>query len=523
MNAVIYCRVSSKDQVDGTSLESQDLACRDYAKRQKLTVSKVFVEEGESAKFADRTQLLELLSYCKDKSHKVDFLIVWKLDRFARNVEDHYTIKSALKKLGVQIASVTEPIQDDPNGKLMETILAGFAQFDNDIRALRSVQGMQQRLREGIWPWKPPLGYLPPKNGKKTQPDTPDPRCFDPIRKAWQMFATGAYAKADILRLLRTWGVNAYRGRLVTAQLLDHMFANPYYAGVVRDPWSGAEHAGRHLPMVTASEFARVQEIVSGRNNSQPHHRLTDAFPLRGQVKCPSCEGLMTGYFAQGRCQRYPYYKCFRRGCPTRTKSYAAASVHDEFSQFLAEVSVPHYLATAIVTQLVSAYWEQTDEIRQATARGKAEAERLNRQLQELISMRAARLVADDEFIAQRQQLRRKLFEIQANRLNNFDESLTESEIGELAKVVSDLNATWWTVPVEAKRGFGNLLLPCGYVFQQVRTAETGLLFKTFGTYDGHKSDVVPLIKENLNVLIVDIRRLLALIRPVEAPKKEAA
>jgi site-specific DNA recombinase len=159
MNAVIYCRVSSKEQVEGTSLESQEQACQEYARRHNLTIAKVFVEEGESAKFADRTQLLELLNYCRDRSRKVEILVVWKLDRFARNVEDHYTIKAALKKLGVQILSVTEPIQADPNGKLLETILAGFAQFDNDVRALRTVQGMQQRLREGIWPFRPPLGY----------------------------------------------------------------------------------------------------------------------------------------------------------------------------------------------------------------------------------------------------------------------------------------------------------------------------------------------------------------------------
>lgn len=173
MNAVIYCRVSSREQVEGTSLDSQETACREYAHKHNLTVSRVFVEEGESAKFADRTQLLELLDYCRSKAYKVEVLIVWKIDRFARNVEDHYTLKAALRKSGVNVVSVTEPIQSDPNGKLLETILAGFAQFDNDIRAIRSVQGMQQRLRDGIFPWKPPLGYLPPKLGRKTEPDRP--------------------------------------------------------------------------------------------------------------------------------------------------------------------------------------------------------------------------------------------------------------------------------------------------------------------------------------------------------------
>ena len=60
----------------------------------------------------------------------------------------------------------------------------------------------------------------------------------------------------------------------------------------------------------------------------------------------------MTGYLAQGRRKRYPYYKCFQHDCSTRTKSYAAASVHDEFTHFLRETSIPHYLAMGIITEL---------------------------------------------------------------------------------------------------------------------------------------------------------------------------
>src|SRR2546422_7645240 len=127
MNGIIYCRVSSKDQVEGTSLESQELACRDFARTKGITIAKVFIEQGESAKFADRTQLLDLLDFCKQHKGQVQALLVWKIDRFARNVEDHYSLKATLLKYGVRIMSVTEPIDNDPNGKLLETILAGFA------------------------------------------------------------------------------------------------------------------------------------------------------------------------------------------------------------------------------------------------------------------------------------------------------------------------------------------------------------------------------------------------------------
>lgn len=121
MNGIIYCRVSSKEQTQGTSLESQELACKEYARTKTIKILKVFVEQGESAKFADRTQLLELIEFCRQNKGKVQDLLVWKIDRFARNVGDHFNIKATLLKYGVRIVSVTEPIDSNPEGKLMET------------------------------------------------------------------------------------------------------------------------------------------------------------------------------------------------------------------------------------------------------------------------------------------------------------------------------------------------------------------------------------------------------------------
>ena len=86
MNIVVYCRVSSKEQVDGTSLDSQAVACREFAARKGWTIAETFVEEGESAKFADRTKLLELMNFCKDKRRQIEAMVVWKIDRFARTL-----------------------------------------------------------------------------------------------------------------------------------------------------------------------------------------------------------------------------------------------------------------------------------------------------------------------------------------------------------------------------------------------------------------------------------------------------
>src|SRR2546428_7784787 len=108
MNGVSYCRVSSKEQSEGTSLESQEVACREYARSHNIKVLKIFIERGESAKFADRTQLIELIDFCRQNKGAVQVLLVWKVDRFSRNVVDHFNIKASVMNYGVRVVFVTD-------------------------------------------------------------------------------------------------------------------------------------------------------------------------------------------------------------------------------------------------------------------------------------------------------------------------------------------------------------------------------------------------------------------------------
>src|SRR3989454_2654958 len=400
MNGIIYCRVSSKEQIEGTSPESQELACREYARSKNIKILNLFVERGESAKFADRTQRIELIDFCRQNKGTIQDLLVWKVDRFARNVGDHFSIKASLLRYGVRIVSVTEPIDSNPEGKLMETILAGFAQFDNDIRAMRTVQGMRRKLQEGIFPWKPPLAYKSPtQNGeKKTEPDRPDQPVFGLLQKAWKEFATGAYTKAEIRRLTDTWGIQTRKGKPISNQSLDNFFRNKYYAGIVVDPWSGEEFEGQHVPMVTREEFARVQQIIAKRNRSVTNQKERAEFPLRGLVRCDHCRRYLTGSFSRGRSRRYPYYHC--KG-DDRT-SYATEPLHDEFRSFLDEIAPKPELVEKLGEVLIQTVDERSTSLKAKKARRKAELGSLNRQTQELIRMRTDGLITDQEFLAQK-------------------------------------------------------------------------------------------------------------------------
>lgn len=510
MNAVIYCRVSSKEQVDGTSLESQELACREYAARNSLAVARVFVERGESAKYADRTQLLELLAFCGKRDNGVRALLVWKVDRLARNVGDHFNIKASLVKVGVRVVSVTEPIDAKPEGKLLETILAGFAQFDNDIRAARTVQGMRRKIQEGIFPWMPPLGYKGAKlpGNKKTEPDVPDQPAFRLLQQGWIEFATGAYTKAQMLRILTKRGLRLRNGKQLTNQIVDHLFADLFYAGVIRDPWSGEEYAGRHLAMVSRETFNAVQRVIAGRSRSIPHLEVRPEFPLRSFVRCGNCESTLTGSFSRGRSAVYPYYHCYRRDCDSHG-NYPLGEVHEEYLAFLQSMSADRHAMAHFHDRMrkLAESWnaeQATIMEMRAAERGRVEAER-----QQLIRMKMESLVTDDEFRAQSLILAERLSRCGEGKpaLAGKPESVLH-DLAAISKPLTHLADTWKAVPIKFQRRFQHILLPTGYVFGRVGTAPKGRLLAFLHSPLPGLTNEVPPVGESWNQLMEEIRTL---------------
>ena len=160
VGAVIYVRVSTKEQIENLSLSTQLKACEEYCERQGFQVLARFREEGESANTADPTELQKLLQFCRKNKGTVQFVVVFNLTRFAREKYDHFALHAHLKSLGISLRSATEPIDDTSTGKLMEDVLAAFAQFDNDVRSERTRGRMKAALEPGRWTFLAPLSYL---------------------------------------------------------------------------------------------------------------------------------------------------------------------------------------------------------------------------------------------------------------------------------------------------------------------------------------------------------------------------
>lgn len=519
MNGIIYCRVSSKDQVKGTSLDSQESDCRALAQTKHSAILKVFLERGESAKFADRTALMELLEYCRENKGRINYLFVWKLDRLARNVSDFYSLKTLLLKYGVKVVSVTEPIDENPEGKLLETILAGFAEFDNDIRAMRCIQGMRRRIQEGIFPFKPPLGYTCAhfkKQGlKKAEPDKPEEPLFTALRKIWTEFVTGAYTKAEIRRLMAQRGIVSRKGRPLSSQSIDNLFRNEYYAGILVDPWSGDEHEGKHIPLVSREVFARVQQVISRKNRSKRHVTERPEFPLRGFVRCPYCKNCLTGGFSRGRSRLYGYYACGNKLCKERP-NFAVDAVHSEFRVFLASLQIRSEFMTRIEEIIVQKALEVQTTVEAKRAKAKVELRALQKRMQQLIDMRVKELLSDDEFRDQKALLTERKSALEVLNEKAIDIRHIREELRAITAPLTNLVETWDRLDPASRVRFKHMLFPAGVVVGKIRTAEKALLFSLPHHFSAPNSTEVAFTGDFLNRITQEIHAFAMIFRGIK-------
>lgn len=342
MSVIAYIRVSTDEQVNGTSLDSQHKACLDYAKSKgwDLPEENIFREEGESAKIMDRPELLRLLDYCRNNKGKITHCIVWKVDRLARNLENHTAIRAILAKSGVTLVSVTEPITDDPLGRAMEGMLAVFAQLDNDVRAARTSAGMKARTEQGGWVHDAPPGYSKAKTLSGITTVEPDEMAAN-VKKFLELFSRGGYSVAQAVELAYNLGIRTKAGKKKSWQAVRNVLTNPLYAGMIVTKFTNGEIVkGLHKPLITKDTHYAILRVLNEASHSFSRQAEED-WPLRGGFLIHSvCGNPMSGSAPRGSSGPSPRYHCIK--CRTKDikqpTSVMRNIVHTQFTELLDRV-----------------------------------------------------------------------------------------------------------------------------------------------------------------------------------------
>jgi site-specific DNA recombinase len=485
--AVIYTRVSTAEQAENKqSLDSQETACRDFAAKHDFEIDKVFREEGESAKTADRTKLLEMLKYCQQNKGTVKYVLVYKVDRFARRAEDHLTLKAMLLKLGVRIFSATEPIEDSNTGKLMETILAGFAEFDNGVRSERSGNGMRARLEEGGWVHIAPTGWKNVKDELRRPTIEPDVDTGPKVKRLLREFLKGTYSQKQIIELAQQYGLKNSPNKKNKDQPLQpisgntvlKILHNPLNAGMVhgkslKEPIKGLHWEHRYIE---PEEHQAILNILAGKKKAfLPEARAKPLWPLRRFAKCNLCGHGMTGSISRGRTKQYAYYHCVQ--CKGRVRELRKVA-HSEFEARLNAVK-PADDILQLFKQVVIRRWnEEFREVHTQRRQIDNELEQWEVRRQAILDKNFDGKIDDETTSEQLQRVGIKKAELRLARSELFEGEVEKETIVDYAiNFMASASRLWKVADLEDKQRFQKMVFPEGitYIFGQgFGTAKTG-------------------------------------------------
>ena len=321
--AVIYLRVSTASQVktdrdgEGFSIPAQRDACVRKAEQIDAFVLDEYVDAGESARSADRAQLNAMLDRLT-RERDIDYVIVHKIDRLARNRADDVAINLAIREAGAQLVSVSENIDETPSGLLLHGIMSSIAEFYSRNLATEITKGMHQKAKKGLFPGKAPIGYMNAReqsDGHEIRIITVDPERAPLIQWAFQAYATGEYTLLQLTEELEAKGLTTRAtakrpSKPMTPNSIHHMVRNLFYVGIVT--WGGVQQPGKHEPLVDLDTFARVQTVLASHRNGPEKHRTHNHY-LRGTVFCARCQSRMIFTRSRGNGGEYDYFLCIGR------------------------------------------------------------------------------------------------------------------------------------------------------------------------------------------------------------------
>lgn len=496
MEALIYCRVSSKEQAEtGYSLEQQEQSCRRYIESSGFKLGRIFIEYGESAKTQKRTELQKMLKYIRSDYDHITFIVVWKLDRLSRDVGDYKSLELLFISLGITIHSATESNEFNAAGKLNRNVIAAFAQFENDIKSERTIAGMKLACEKGRWCWKAPIGYIRViENKHSIMVIDPDEAIY--IQKAFDMAETNVYSKKDIQLELIKMGLSDLK-----KDKLTKMLSNVLYIGKIKVSWFPDLIDAEHEPIITVEQFTKVQDVLLSKRKGGINRSLDNPdFPLNKVVKCSLCGERITGSKSTGGSGiKYAYYHCSsKKKCSVRTPKL---ELEEKFYILLNEMTLKDNALKATLASIMSEIDGQKKKkkglIKSIKTKIQIEKNRKDRLLELLLD----RTISEDDAKDKMRKIDDKLLsfesQLEINRLENIDAQIL---LKSFKHFISNFGDLWLnTIDVKLKERIQSIIFPEKVYWdgKEFRTGKTPLFMRISGDLNTKKRDWYPRADSN--------------------------
>src|SRR3990167_1664183 len=336
---IAYCRKSTDDDNKQIlSIEAQVTELKEYAKKENLEIF-LLLTESKTAKKPGREDFEKMLKIIEKGEAKG--IISWNPDRLVRNSIDGGKIIYLLDTGKLQsLKFPTHWFENTPQGRFMLSIAFGQAKYYIDNLSENVKRGQRQKLRNGVFPGKAPIGYF---NEQKKKTIEIDPIKGKIIRKAFELFVTGKYTYTDIDKFFFKYGISHRSGnKYLYLERVRFMVKNPFYYGVFE--YNGEMYQGSHKPLISKTLFDKCQEIIARRSKTYKNNKKE--FWFLGLAKCKECGSAITAekhykFYPRTRGKvRYDYYRCGKHHGYCSQKYVPATNFEQQIRDIIWSVSL---------------------------------------------------------------------------------------------------------------------------------------------------------------------------------------
>jgi len=345
MRAVIYARYSSDSQRE-ESIEGQIRECKEYAERNNFTVLGTYIDRALSAKTDNRPDFQRMIT---DSTKRLfDVVIVWKLDRFARNRYDSARYKAVLRKNGIRVVSARETISDGPEGILLESMLEGYAEYYSADLAEKVIRGLTENaLKCKYNGGTVPFGY----QIDSEQHYQINPLTAPVVQDIFLRYSEGSTMK-ELVDSLDKQGIRSVRGGKINLTILAHMLKNRRYIGEYR--YRDVVQPDGIPQIITEELFDHVQERMHKNRKAPARFKaVVEQYLLTTKLFCGKCGASMVGESGTSHTGKsHQYYKCViakkKKGCTKKTVK------KDWIENFVVQYTLKMLMDDALINRLTA-------------------------------------------------------------------------------------------------------------------------------------------------------------------------
>ena len=400
------------------SIESQLCELREFARRDGLDIVQTF-EESRTAKAPGRPQFNLMLSLIEKGA--AQGILAWHPDRLARNSVDGGRIVYLVDTGKIRdLRFPTFRFEASAHGKFMLNIAFCQSKYYVDNLSENIKRGIRQKLRNGIWPSKAPVGYLNDRNKRSV---VVDPVKAPLVRKAFELYATGNYPLHEVRARMSEVGLLSFKNRKFSVGNFQAMFKNPFFYGVMLS--SGELYEGKHEPIISKRLFDQVQTVMAQK--SKPKTPLLKPYLYRGFFRCGECGCLITTETQKG----HNYLRCTKRVTACTQKYVREEAITTQVDRTIAKVTLEAAIADQMVAELEQERTAATAAQESAVAKLNADLAACNKQVDLLLDMRLSEQIGESEYVSKKHtlinrkaEIRGKLEAFASNRLNRFEPAI---------------------------------------------------------------------------------------------------